>query len=362
MGPCAIVIDPGSRRTLADRLKPFSGKYKLAVVSDENVSVLYREKISEILNEVIGSHDWIIIPSGEKSKSVAEMEKICRKLVENRYGREDILLAFGGGVVGDLTGFLASVYLRGVKWIVMPTTLMSQADASIGGKVAVHFGGFKNVLGAFHQPYMVLIDPEFLLTLTTREFYSGLAEIMKMAILPGGENFHIWNAGMQEGIYKREPKALTAIIEDACRLKSSIVEKDECDHAGRMILNLGHTVGHSLESVTGFNRYTHGEAVCAGILFMCELSHANGDMNDDDFMRIRNLFAPIAREIPMIEHSWDALSEAIDRDKKWRASGLKWVYPLGIGRVAVREIQEGDIVDTWERFRSDFSRSFGRVK
>jgi 3-dehydroquinate synthase len=345
----------------AARLADSYGKSRIAVVSDENVAALYRIPLDEILTGSGLSFEWIVFPAGEKTKSIENLSCIIGTLMDWGFSRDDVILAFGGGVIGDLAGFAASTYLRGIRWLYIPTTLLAQSDASIGGKVGIHYRGIKNVIGAFHQPSMVLIDPDFLHTLPSREFFNGLAEIMKMAILPSGEKFRIWDDKTREAVFKREPAILTMVIEEACRLKASIVESDEFDRAGRIVLNLGHTIGHALESSGGFEKFTHGEAVSIGILFMSELSNEKGDMKSGELEKIRNLFMPITREIPTFDISWRKLVDLINMDKKRRGGYLNWVYPLGIGNVAIRTFADDELENTWDNFVSEFGRRFGRV-
>ena len=361
-GSYPVIIENGSRRTLADKITKMLHNPQLAIVSDETVSTLYKASIDELFKKEELSTHWIIVPPGEHSKSFKKMENVIGKLMDLDFERDDIVLALGGGVIGDLTGFTASIFHRGIKWFFVPTTLLAQADASIGGKVGIHFRGIKNMVGAFHPPSMVLIDPEFLLTLTTRDFLSGLAEIFKMSLIPDGVNLSIWNPDTRKAIYTRDTVVLASVIEDFARLKAAIVESDEFDRAGRIVLNLGHTIGHALESIGSFEKFTHGEAVCVGVLFMCELSNSRGDMSDNELSKVREIFEPKASEIPSIEIQFRDLMSAINKDKKWKEGSLAWVYPLGIGKLVVKMFSENELEQTWEKFSKNFKRRFGHVK
>ena len=203
---------------------------------------------------------YYIIPSGEISKNIENYAGLIGYLTEKNFTRNDIIIALGGGVVNDIAGFAAATYMRGIRWFCIPTTLLAQSDACIGGKTAVHFAGVKNLIGAFHQPSLILIDPEFLKTLDMRDYLCGLAEIMKMSLLPGNENFSILNGDFRTKLLENNEPATDRlnenikIIEESCRYKAKIIAQDEFDRAGRIALNLGHTLGHALEAALGFGK------------------------------------------------------------------------------------------------------------
>ena len=227
------------------------------IVTDDGVPLDYAECIAkQCLNPVI-----VIIKQGEESKSIAEMENLCRVMLNNNFTRKDCVVAVGGGVVGDLAGFCAASYMRGIDFYNIPTTLLSQVDSSIGGKVAVNLDKYKNIIGAFYQPKKVIIDPLLLNTLPERQFSNGMAEVIKMSLTSDKELFNlIENSDIEANI--------DAIIEKSLNIKKYVVENDERENGLRKILNFGHTIGHAIESVEFGNLY-HGECVALGMLYVC---------------------------------------------------------------------------------------------
>jgi 3-dehydroquinate synthase len=326
------------------------------IITDQNVADIYRERIDRILHADGIVPNWIMIQPGEASKNLETYKHIIENLQEYNLPRDGLIIALGGGVVCDISGFAASTYKRGIRWICVPTTLLAQVDASIGGKTAIHMGDVKNLAGSFHQPVSVIIDPDFLKTLDDRQFIFGSAEMLKMALLPGGEHFAIWDKNVHVEFFKRNPQALLPVIDECCRMKASVVEKDEFDLGGRIILNLGHTVAHAIEAHGHFSTYMHGQAVCLGVLFITETSFMNGDITDDDRARIHNLFEPVIKITPVPDVSWKELVPFMFHDKKNRDDNLRIVYLLGIGRIAIRNVSPADLESPWRIFCEKLSR------
>ena len=230
---------------------------RYAIITDEGVPAQYLRKVKEQLPNAL----TIVIPQGEESKSLERLDTVCRQLLLHHFGRNDILIALGGGVIGDLVGFAAAIYMRGISYISIPTTTLSQIDSSIGGKTAVNFRGRKNILGSFYQPELVLVDPETLDTLDERQFNSGLIEALKAGLLKDKELYQIFLNG-------EEKEKIEEVIYRALLVKKEFVESDEKEKGVRKLLNYGHTVGHALESYYDMEELYHGEAVCNGLFPM----------------------------------------------------------------------------------------------
>ena len=253
-----------ARGLLAEAGQYLNLKRRVLVVTDDGVPARYAQQLLKVCEEEKGTGILLTLPQGEASKTLANFERICRVMLEHGFTRKDCVTAVGGGVIGDLAGFAAACYMRGVDFYNIPTTLLAQVDSSVGGKTAVDLGGIKNIVGAFHQPRAVLIDPEVLKTLDARQFACGAAEIIKMAVTFDADLFARIEAN---GIRETEAQIET-IIADTLRIKARVVEEDEKEQGLRKALNFGHTLGHGIESVSG--RLLHGECVALGMLPMAE--------------------------------------------------------------------------------------------
>ncbi|MCD6217637.1 3-dehydroquinate synthase [bacterium] len=359
-GSYPVIIESGCVSQIPARLKQLGGYSKVLFITDAEVERLYYNEIENRFRDIPLDAEIYTIPPGEKSKSIQNYSLLIKYLAERNFTRNDLIIAFGGGVVNDLAGLVAATYMRGIRWISVPTTLLAQADACIGGKTSVHFAGVKNLIGAFHQPSLVFIDPEFLKTLSKRDYLCGLSEIMKMAVLPGNKNFSIWDNKVREKMLAKDENTIAGVIEESCRFKAKVIERDEFDRAGRIVLNLGHTLGHALEAALGFEHITHGEAVCIGTLFISWVSNNNHDMPDEDLEKIRNLFMPVANAIPAdnvncaIDLEWNILHDFICHDKK-RSNDVRWVYPVAIGKIKLEELESDDLHDAWIEFIKVFA-------
>jgi 3-dehydroquinate synthase len=276
-----------------------------------------------------------LLPDGEKAKSLKESAKLYRYLMDNEFDRGSFLIALGGGVVGDLTGFVASTYMRGLPYVQLPTTLLSAVDSSIGGKTGVNFNGVKNIVGSFYQPKLVLIDLDTIRTLSTQEFKAGLAEVIKYAILSGDEFFALLENEIDK--IEQEPLLLQQIVATCCEIKKQIVERDEKEKLKeRMLLNLGHTMGHAIEISTNWR---HGEAVAAGTVFASKYANKLGYLNNQDLAKIISLIkkTTLPWEIPK-NLEMNTLKKLIYNDKKRTTEKINWVLPHKIGDVRVHPI------------------------
>jgi 3-dehydroquinate synthase len=256
------------------------------IVTNEKVAPLYLDTVKKHLKDI--KHEVVILPDGEKYKNLDVLNTIYDALLSNQFDRNTTLIALGGGVIGDITGFAAATYQRGVNLIQIPTTLLSQVDSSVGGKTAVNHPLGKNMIGAFYQPRAVIADTNTLNTLDDRQLSSGLAEVIKYGLIRDTE-FHEWLKCHMHGLLKRDPSALAHAIERSCQNKADVVSADEKESGQRALLNLGHTFGHAIETGMGYGEWLHGEAVATGMMMAAILSHKLGNIPDEAVCEIRHL-------------------------------------------------------------------------
>ena len=298
-------------------------KRKVLVITDRGVPIEYANAVCNACNQPVR----VTIEPGEGSKSLETYEKLCKIMLDNHFTRTDCVVAVGGGVVGDLAGFVASTYMRGVDFYNVPTTLLSQVDSSIGGKTAVNFGGIKNILGCFYQPKRVIIDPETLKTLPKRQISNGFAEIIKMAVNFDAELFEIIE---KEEIYSDEK--LDLIIERALTIKKKVVEADEKESGLRKVLNFGHTIGHGIESQQDLSGLYHGECIAIGMIPMCA-PEIRG--------RIRNVLGKASLPV-MWRYNTEKIYDAILHDKKLDGGNIALFFCDKIGSYRVDKIPVED--------------------
>src|SRR3954471_1682345 len=276
----------------------------------------------------------ILIPDGERYKQMPTVTRVYDALVQANADRASTLITFGGGVVGDLAGFAAATYLRGIALVHVPTTLLAQVDSSIGGKVGVNHPLGKNLIGAFYQPHGVLIDPAVLGTLPRREFRAGLYEVIKYGMTSSAPLFERV-ARDRKAIFARSVESLMPIISESCRIKADVVAADEREAGLRRILNFGHTAGHALEAVTKYRRFRHGEAVGYGMLVAAELATARGALADRDRQALADIIASLGPLPPIADLPASAIREAMHHDKKIVAGTLHFVLPTAIGATSI---------------------------
>ena len=282
-----ILIGDGAINLACLKDKPFETK-KILVLTDENVAKLHINKIKKVIRS---KHYYeYIIKSGEEQKSLINFEKILEFMLTHQFDRESLIIALGGGVIGDLGGFVASCYQRGIGVFQIPTTLLAQVDSSVGGKTAVNHSLGKNMIGTFHQPLEVICDISLLETLPKREFLSGIAEIIKYGVI-GDLNFFCWLEENIDLLLNRNHLALKYAIKRSCENKRDIVSEDEKEQGKRALLNFGHTFAHAIENLTSYNTWLHGEAVSIGMCMAAELSNNLGMINQQSNTRLKNLLA-----------------------------------------------------------------------
>ncbi len=299
---------------------------KVLLVTDENVGALYADKIA--------GFDVVKIPAGETSKNLREAENLYTRAIESRLDRKSAIVALGGGVVGDLAGFVAATYLRGINFVQVPTTLLAQVDSSVGGKTAVNHKLGKNLIGAFYQPRAVFIDIATLKTLPERELKAGLAEVVKYGVI-SDENFFSFLEENVDKILSRNAEVMAQIVRRSCEIKAEVVSLDEKENGLRRILNFGHTIAHAVEEETGYEKYNHGEAVAIGMLGAAFISEKIGAVSHAAVERLENLIARLCLQSYCEGVSVDKLYAALFRDKKTVGGKINWVVMKKIGAVEV---------------------------
>ncbi|HVN86987.1 MAG TPA: 3-dehydroquinate synthase [Candidatus Binatia bacterium] len=338
-----IVIGGGLLSTLGERLRPLGLDRKIAVVTNPIVRTLYGERVERALNSQGFTPVVIEIPAGEEHKNLAWLTFLYDRLIEARMERNSALVALGGGVIGDLAGFAAATFLRGVPFVQVPTTLLAQVDSSVGGKTGINHPEGKNLIGAFYQPRLVLIDVETLASLPRRELVAGMAEVIKYGIILSPELFDLLEPNMSR-VLALDPALLTHIIRVSCTLKATIVGEDERETGLRAILNFGHTLGHAIEQLTEYKRFLHGEAVAMGMAFAARLSNARAHCDHATVTRIVRVLkrAGLPVEIPR-EVLGRHLALTIEADKKVASGKIKFVCVREIGRTTFDRLTADEI-------------------
>jgi 3-dehydroquinate synthase len=335
-----ILIGTGLLRQLFANLQQQIGESRLSrdhavVVSDENVARLYLDDVREQFGKCFRRVDTIVVPPGEPTKSVKQADAIWNQLCQLESDRKSTIVALGGGVVGDLAGFVAATFARGINLVQIPTSLLAQVDSSVGGKVGINLPAAKNMVGAFWQPVLVMIDPAVLKTLPEREFRSGLAEVVKYGVILDADFFDQLEREVAP-IQQREPAVMAQIIQRCCELKSKIVNEDETEQSGRRaILNYGHTFGHAIESTFGYGTFTHGEAISIGMNCAARLALQAGMAPRELLERQTALLTKFGLPVDCPRDEHPQLIEAMKRDKKVAGGVLHLVLPTRIGHVDV---------------------------
>lgn len=330
----SIQIENGLLNHLGEFLKEYS--HRALVVTDSNVWPLFGETVRGSLLSAGITPLVEVIPAGEASKSWDIANHLFTRMIEARMERSTPVIALGGGVVGDLAGFVASTYQRGVPFIQVPTTLLAQVDSSVGGKVAINHPLAKNMIGSFYQPHAVFIDSLLLRTLPEREWRCGLAELIKYGVILDEQLFLTIEEHLG-AILRRDSEMSIPLITRACELKAQVVAQDERDEGLRAILNFGHTIGHAIEATAGFGIYTHGEAVAIGMVQASRLSQRLGRMPVAEVRRLISLLQAVGLPTELPELPVDALIEAMRSDKKNQAAAIRFVLPTTIGKVGLSE-------------------------
>ncbi len=355
-----IVLHPGLLATVGDRLSALTTSPKIGVVTDRNVASRYLHGTLRSLSKAGYDPTPIILPPGERTKTLGTIAKILDALVKSKFERQSLLLALGGGVIGDVTGFAAAIYQRGIPFVQVPTTLVAQVDSSVGGKTGVDHRLGKNLIGAFYQPRAVFIDPLTLRTLPRREWIAGLAEVIKYGIIADEEFFAFLEREIPS-LLKLDEEPVIHAIKRSCEIKAQVVAADERESDRRRILNYGHTIGHALESLAGYRGLIHGEAVGIGLVQEADLACHMGLCGRDVVERIGSLVQRAGLSDQISRASFTSLWGAMQHDKKVVGGRVIGVWPVRIGEVIIRPLEQQVCAAWFQRKRGRGSRpSSGR--
>src|SRR3989441_6579445 len=338
-----VVVGIGALSSVGERLRTLGGGSKVALVSDRSVMRLHGGRVTESVRAAGFALTHVIVPEGESAKALAVAERCWDELLAAGMDRTSTVLALGGGAIGDLAGFVAATYMRGINVVQLPTTVLAQVDASIGGKTAIDHPRAKNLIGAFHQPRLVLVDPATTLTLSPREFGSGLAEIVKHGIVLDADYF-TQVEGDAAALCARHLPVVERIVGGSCRLKAGVVERDERESELRHALNYGHTIGHALEAATGYARFAHGEAVALGIVAEARLALRLGVASPQTVLRQERLLAVLGLPVRPPAIDADRVLAAMTRDKKARDGRVPFVLAPRIGAFQLQYDVPWDLV------------------
>jgi 3-dehydroquinate synthase len=351
--PILIAPELNSGDLLSTQI-PWIATYRhIVIITNDTLAPLFLAQTQHLLQVVWpydvhhAEHrkiDQIIIPDGEAYKTLTTFEYIMAELLRLKVNRDVLLVALGGGVVGDLTGFAAACYQRGVDFLQIPTTLLAQVDSSVGGKTAVNHPLGKNMIGAFKQPVAVLIDPTMLHTLPKREFAAGMAEVIKYAVL-GDSQFFAWLMQHSAGIKTLDPTLTSQMIRHCCQMKADIVSRDETEQGDRALLNLGHTFGHAIEAFLGYGEWLHGEAVAVGMMMAMELAHRRDYVTAEDVYALQQLLHTF--DLPTVKPAHMTINDFIPfmkTDKKALAGKMRFILPTAVGAaVIVSDVTESEL-------------------
>jgi 3-dehydroquinate synthase len=342
----SISIAAGLLAKLGENCQRLSLGQRCAIITDRNVARHYGKAAEKNLAAAGFECVGITLPAGETAKSLATVQHCYQHLAQHRLERKSFIVALGGGVVGDLAGFVAATYLRGIPLVQVPTTLLAQVDSSVGGKVGVNLKAGKNLVGAFYQPRLVLCDLNTLRTLPEREYRAGLGEVIKYGIIYDAALFRRLERDLPK-LLKREPRVLAEVVARCCEIKAEVVGADEQEAALRAILNFGHTIGHALEAISGYGRWLHGEAIAIGQVAAAKLSSDLAGLPAGDAERIEKLFASagLPTEIKLGPAQRKKLIAAMKLDKKVSGGEIKFVLARRIGKVVWGQRVSEDLID-----------------
>lgn len=327
-----IYIDKGLLKNIDNILIECGVSDNVFIITDCNVAKYYLDiLLSKLGSKVIG---YYILEPGEESKSIDTAKKVYKKMLETRCDRKTTILSLGGGVVGDLAGFVAATFMRGINFIQIPTTLLSQVDSSVGGKVGINFKNYKNIIGSFYQPKGVIIDTETLKTLDKREIISGLGEVFKYGLIMDYD-FFLWLNDNLNSILNLENNYIVNIVKKSLNIKKAIVQKDEKENNLRKILNFGHTIGHGIEILDNFKTFKHGEAVILGMMLESFISREMGLIDEKYYTEIVYSLSRLVNPVKFSDFKQKQIMGAIKHDKKNEKGRVVLVLPIGKGKVNI---------------------------
>ncbi|MDD3795209.1 MAG: 3-dehydroquinate synthase [Lachnospiraceae bacterium] len=338
---------------LPERIKELKlSERKVCIVTDSNVNPLYGKELLELLTPCCQSVSIYEIPAGEANKNLGEIQKLYKHLILHKLDRQDCLLALGGGVTGDMTGFAAATYLRGIRFIQVPTTLLSQVDSSIGGKTGVDFDQYKNMVGAFHQPSLVYINIHTLTTLPEEQLACGMGEVLKHGLIKDA-SYYEWTINHMTEIEERDPAVLLYLIEGSCRIKRQVVEKDPLEKGERALLNFGHTIGHAIEKLKDF-KLLHGQCVALGSVAAAYISRMRGLISDEEYYEIRDMNVGFGLPISFDGLKTQDIIAATKHDKKMASGKVKFILLKGIGHAFIdTSVTEEEMTEALKEINAD---------
>ncbi|MEL6838291.1 MAG: 3-dehydroquinate synthase [Pseudomonadota bacterium] len=331
-----ILVGPGVLAGAGDQIAAMGGRKHICIITDETVAALHLADLQASLNAGALTSDALVLPAGEATKCWAQLERSVEWLLAQKVERGDVVVAFGGGVIGDLAGFAAAILRRGVRFVQIPTSLLAQVDSSVGGKTGINSPSGKNLIGAFHQPSLVLADTALLGTLTARDFLAGYGEVVKYGLL-GDAAFFDWLEGAGPALAAGDMDARVRAVTRSCQMKADIVQRDETEQGDRALLNLGHTFCHALEAATGYSdRLLHGEGVAIGCALAFELSSRLGLCSQEDPSRVRAHLRDMGMKVDIADipgnlPDADGLLDLMGQDKKVLDGNLRFILAHGIG-------------------------------
>ncbi len=332
--PCYDIVFSTGWNELKEELQELGlTERKICVCTDSNVDALYGEAVLKLVSDCCKKAVKFVFPAGEEHKNLDTVKDAYRFLIEEHFDRKDVLIALGGGVTGDLTGYVAATYLRGIDFIQVPTTLLAQADSSIGGKTGVDFEGYKNMVGAFKMPRLVYMNFETLKTLDDRQFFSGFAEIMKHGLIKDAE-FYEWLLENMYEICERDLDVLSEMLMKSCVVKKLVVEKDPTEQGERALLNLGHTIGHAIEKAKNFELF-HGECVALGTVAAAYVSWKKELLSMEEFYEIRDMFVPFYLPITVEGIDPEEILKLTKSDKKKDGDSIRFILLKKIGKAVI---------------------------
>ena len=342
--PCYDIVFAQSFDGLLEELADLGAAEKrLCIVTDSNVNKLYGDELKRLLDGKCRKVSLYAFPAGEDSKTLDTVKDLYRFLIEEGFDRKDMLLALGGGVTGDLTGYAAATYLRGIDYVQIPTTLLAQTDSSIGGKTGVDFDGFKNMVGAFKMPRLVYMNLAVLKSLDDRQYFAGFAEVMKHGLIRDAL-FYEWLIENMYEICERDLDVLEEMVMRSCGIKKLVVEKDPLEEGDRALLNFGHTIGHAIEKAKGFELY-HGECVALGAVAAAYISWKKERLSMEEFYEIRDMFVPFYLPISVEGIDPEEIVRLTKSDKKAEAGTVKFILLNKIGKAVIdRTVTDEEIL------------------
>lgn len=343
--PCYDIIFSTSFGDLLSELDTLEiENRKVCIITDSHVASIYGDEIMNILKGNCRKNVLFSFPAGEESKNLATVKDIYTFLIKESFDRKDLLIALGGGVVGDITGFTAATYLRGVDFVQIPTSLIAQSDSSIGGKTGVDFDGYKNMVGAFYMPKLVYMNVSVLKSLDDRQFFNGFAEVMKHGLIKDAI-FYEWLLDHMYEICDRDTDTLLEMVQKSCLIKKLVVEKDPTEKGERALLNFGHTIGHAIEKYKNFS-LSHGECVALGAVAASFISWKHGWLSMEEYYEIRDMFVPFNLPISVEDIDPQEILRLTKSDKKMEGDSIKFVLLKKVGKAVIdRTVTDDDILN-----------------